>query len=522
MVQIITLEEEGLMLRRDVLKYIAAIAAMPGGALADDVQRGLQLGTEAPFDRGDIHLMAQELAMQPYSEGELIPAAWRDLNYDQYRALQFNVKNALWRGSETPVELDVFPPGLYFPRPVTIYAVDAAKQRRLLFDKAVFRVYEQFPENMPIDPSLGYSGLRLRSELKTEGKFEEFAVFQGASYFRAIGTGQNYGLSARGLALKTADPAGEEFPEFTTFWVERPTPGAGNVVVHALLDSPSCAGAYHFNIRHGSTLTMDVEAEIFARTDLAHVGIAPLTSMFLFDDMDRHRFDDFRRAVHDSDGLLMHNGSGEVIWRPLANPASLQISAFSDNNPRGFGLMQRSREYGDFKDLEAYYHNRPGLWVTPGEGWGRGHVALVEIPADLEIYDNIVAYWRSSKTIAAGASHKMTYRLDWGPSPASIAAPPLKILNTAAGARPEGGRVYVIDFEGDARVPEDLDQIEPIIRITAGEAGKGILQRNPETNGPRLAFTHYPGDATLAEFRVQLRHDGAPLSEVWLYRWTAE
>lgn len=228
---------------------------------------------------------------------------------------------------------------------------------------------------------------------------------------------------------------GEEFPDFTSFWMERPTTGSDNVIIHALLDSPSCTGAYRFDVAHADKTVIQVEAEIFAREDITHIGIAPLTSMFLFDDTDRQRFDYFRPSVHDSDGLLIHNGAGEIIWRPLANPLSLQISAFADNNPKGFGLCQRSREFSQFNDLEAHYHKRPSLWVTPGEGWGRGSVPLVEIPADLEIYDNIVAYWRPSADLAAGDSHRMTYRLDWGDAPAPQKA--MEVLNTASGGRPK-------------------------------------------------------------------------------------
>jgi glucans biosynthesis protein len=242
--------------------------------------------------------------------------------------------------------------------------------------------------------------------------------------------------------------------------------------------------------------------------------------MFLFDETMRQRFSDFRPAVHDNDGLLMHNGAGEVIWRPLANPLRLQISAFSDRDPKGFGLLQRARNFRDFADLEALYHKRPALWVTPGEAWGEGAVTLVEIPADLEVYDNIVAYWRPAQPVEAGNSHRMTYQLDWGEDPSPRTNVPIRVLDTAIGGRPEGGNIVAIDFEDGALVPEDLSRIEIIVRASAGEATSGLVQRNPETNGPRLAFTFVPGDAELIEFRAQLRLDGAPLSEIWLYRWT--
>jgi glucans biosynthesis protein len=117
----------------------------------------------------------------------------------------------------------------------------------------------------------------------------------------------------------------------------------------------------------------------------------------------------------------------------------------------------------------------------------------------------------------------MSYRLDWGADPAPKADMPLRVLNTAMGENAFGpGHLIVIDFEDGPRLPDDLEAIGRLVRTSAGEVTEGVLQRNPETGGPRLAFRFEPGEARLAEFRVQLRApDGAPLSEVWLYRWTA-
>lgn len=507
------------MLRRDVLKSLVALAAVPTASLAEEP--GLALANEVtPFSAEILAQRARIMATQAYQPRVQIPESWRNLSYDQYRKIWFDARNALWENTARPQRVDVFPPGLYFPQAVGISVVENGMAKRLSFDLEVFDRTDKFPD-VEIDDTLGYSGLRLRAELEKSGVFQEYAVFQGASYFRGIGTGEIYGISARGLALKTGDPSGEEFPDFTAFWLEAPEPGNPTQVMHALLDSPSVTGAYRFEITHGPVLEMKVTAQLFARTDINHLGIAPLTSMFLFDDTMRQRFSDFRPAVHDSDGLLIHNGAGEVIWRPLANPTSLQISAFSDNNPRGFGLMQRKREYSDFTDLESLYHQRPAVWITPGEGWGRGSVTLVEIPADREIYDNIVAYWRPSERMKAGDAHTMSYTLHWGADPVAASAQvPVRVLNTAMGGRPEGGDIIVIDFANGPAVPDDLSEVEILVRANAGSVTPGILQRNPETGGPRLAFTFKAGEATLAEFRAQLRLKGEPLSEVWLYRWT--
>lgn len=512
------------MIRRDVIAGLLALAAMPAraqqAAPTDDAEPGLRLGPGAPFAPTDPRALAQRLAAQPYAPPPRIPEAWTSISYDDYRAIWFDSRNALWEASgHEPFRLDVFPPGLYFPTPVQIDVVEGGATRPVLFDMAVFDRTDRFPD-LPVDETLGYSGFRLRAELERPGIFTEFAVFQGASYFRGIGTGQIYGLSARGLAIDTAEPTGEEFPEFRRFWVERPAQGATDLVVHALLDSPGCTGAYRFRIRPGAALAMEVEAEIFARRTLRHVGLGALTSMFQFDETNRTRFSDFRPAVHDSDGLSMLNGAGETIWRPLANPTTLQISAFQDSDPRGFGLMQRAQDFEDFADLEALYHRRPSLWITPRGGWGRGAVTLIEIPTEDEIYDNIVAYWRPADPLEAGQSLSFAYDMTW--SAQTTHGTGLRVLNTRAGASRSGGIIYAIDFENGPDLPDDLAQVQTVVRTSAGTVSDGILQRNPATGGARFNFELRPGDAPLAEMRAELRAaNGAPLSEVWLYRWTA-
>ncbi|MCY4334513.1 MAG: glucan biosynthesis protein G [Litoreibacter sp.] len=511
--------------RRTFLTMLGAVA-MTRGAQALPMFKG----EAKPFSRETLVQRAKDLAEKPYTPNPEVPQTWRDLTYDQYRALLFNTKKSLWSDTDRAFHLDLFQPGLYFPRPVDVRVVENGKAQSLAFDMSLFRRYEQFPLDVyeaaksedPETSTLGYSGLRLRHELVKPGKFEEFAVFQGASYFRAIGTGQNYGLSARGLALKTGDPSGEEFPDFTEFYVEAPDADAREARVHALLNSPSVTGAFTFDIKPGMPCEMDVSCSLFPRTELPHVGIAPLTSMFLFDDTNRTRFDDFRSAVHDSEGLMVWNGAGELLWRPLANPRELEISSFVDDGPRGFGLMQRAREVEDYADLEAHYHNRPSLWITPNSDWGKGAVTLVEIPADKEIYDNIVAYWRPREPLAPGQEHRFGYKMVWGgepPRPRNVA----KVLNTRIGKGYDKAvpyQIITVDFDDSPEFGEDLDSITRFISANRGKVSDGVLQRNPGTGGLRLAFKFDPGEATGAELRVQLVRDGVSLTEVWLYRWT--
>ncbi len=509
------------MLRREFLTSLIALTASPALATASAataVEPGLQLGEGQTFHRDLVTSLAKARAAQPFSPRTKVPEDWLNISYDDYRSIWFDTRNALWEGeTQTPLRMDVFAPGLYFPHPIKLNVVENGQSKPLKFDLGVFDKTDKFPE-LTIDDSLGYSGLRLRAELEKAGIFQEFAVFQGASYFRAIGTGDTYGLSARGLAIDVAEPTGEEFPDFTDFWIEKPTRGDNRHIVHALLDTPSCTGAYRIVIRPGQPLVMDVETTVFPRKEMEHVGIAPLTSMFQFDETNRNRFSDFRPAVHDSDGLLVRNGAGETLWRPLANPKSLQISAFVDTNPKGFGLMQRARKFSDFADLEALYHRRPSVWVEPQDDWGKGSVTLVEIPTDREIYDNIVCYWRPSVPLQAGGEHAFNYRLTWGENNDYGAG--LRVLNTRIGKAFEDGIIIAIDFAPGSDVPEDLNQIEKLIRASAGQVSKGIVQKNPETGGPRLAFKFHPEDAKTIEFRAELRLNGTPLTETWLYRWT--
>jgi glucans biosynthesis protein len=374
----------------------------------------------------------------------------------------------------------------------------------------------------PPPVELAYSGFRVHHPLNRPDHYDEFAVFQGASYFRAIGRGQSYGLSARGLALSTAEPTGEEFPIFRAFWIERPAAGAGAVVAHALLDSPSTAGAFRFVIRPGEQTEMEVDATLYPRVDLTHPGIAPLTSMFFFGSADRVGVDDFRPAVHDSGGLAIWNGRGERLWRPLGNPAKLQISQFLDDGPRGFGLLQRQRRFETFEDLEANYERRPSLWVEPVGNWGPGAVHLIEIPSNEEIHDNIVAYWRPAKPIPAGAEHRFGYRLFWCWQPAP--EPDIAIVaSTRIGAsHTPRSRLFVVDFAGGRLKQRGADRLaKAVVEASQGHVLHPVVQPNPSTGGQRVSFLLDPADAKVAELRCFLTLDGERISEVWTWRWTS-
>ena len=333
------------MHRRELLASAAA------ALLASTSTRAAHTGTGAPFDAQTVRTLARNLAAQPYQAPNItLPDSLKNLDYQAYRAIRFDPAKALWHGQGLNFTAEFFHRGFLFKDKVELFQVVDGQAQSIPYDPSLFTFGKLAPP--PADADLGFAGFRLHYPLNRPDYFDEVCTFLGASYFRAVAKGQGYGLSARGLAIKTGDSSGEEFPIFKTFWLERPAPGATSIVVHALLDSSSATGAFRFTIRPGEATVFDTETALYPRTDITQAGIAPLTSMFLFDANDRTGFDDYRAAVHDSNGLLLSTGHSEQIWRPLANPRDLQVSAFTDANPRGFGLLQRKRGFADYQDLE--------------------------------------------------------------------------------------------------------------------------------------------------------------------------
>ena len=507
--------------RRSMLSLMGGLAALglaPAGAEDAPERAGMDLGPATAFDPAMIAARARALAAAPYTAPPTVSQDWLDLSYDAFRGIWFDTRHTLFRGKPGAVQAEFFVAGLYFRHKIGLNAVEGGQSRPITFGLRTFDTTDQFP-TLPEDGT-GFAGFRLLGETEAPDRFQEFAVFQGASYFRAIGRGQAYGLSARGLALNTAGEGGEEFPVFRDFWIEAAAPDAPFVTVHALLDSPSVAGAYSFKITKGDTTEIEVSSRLFPRVDLATAGIAPGTSMFLFNDINRTRFDDFREAVHDSDGLLMLNGAGETLWRPLTNPRAVEVSAFGDRAPRGFGLMQRTRQPGDYNDLVAHYERRPSLWVEPVGDWGPGAVMLVEIPTDKEINDNIVTFWRPVEPLKAGQEHRFDYRLHWCAA-APVEGAVAQVTATRTGARVfEKGRIFTIDYAAHPALGTDPTRIEVRISSSAGAITTPLLQANPATGGMRLDFT-LKGDVPVAELRAELWRGGLRVAEVWVNRWVA-
>lgn len=474
-----------------------------------------------PFSFGWLTREAERLSKDSYVQPQPVQSDWlRDLGYDAYRDIRFKADKALWAQRGVPLRAQFFHLGALYMLPVELNEVIGGQSRPVAYDPGLFSFgHLQVPPDVSGNKELGYAGFRLHALINKPDVFDEFMVFLGASYFRGVGKGQFYGLSARGLAIDTALARGEEFPNFTRFWLERPT-GNGTVVVNALLDSPSVCGAYRFVITPGASTTMDVSVRLFTRAAIDKLGLAPLTSMYAFGENDDRLNHDFRPEVHDSDGLLLQTGAGEWLWRPLLNPSDLNVSSFSDENPKGFGLLQRDRKYESYQDLEAKYESRPSLWVEPKGKWGRGAVQLVEIPTDSEIHDNIVAYWVPEAPVEAGQALSFDYRLSWGDGPAPVRRP-AEVIATHVGRQFDHDKVkFVIDYK-DLNQRQTGSSTTPQAEIWNG-AGKvsGVsVSPNPHVGGWRVAFDLETDGNQVHELRCLLRAGGRQVSETWSYQW---
>jgi periplasmic glucans biosynthesis protein len=498
--------------------FLGAAAALPLVSLASRDLLRPAYAEALPFNASVVRQTARDAASKPFkAPDDKLPDNLKDLDYDHYRAIRFVPERALWHGEKLPFEAQFFHRGFFYSNRVDIFEVADGQATRIAYQPDNFSFGDTPPPKPGVD--LGFAGFRLHAPINKPDYYDEVCVFLGASYFRAVAKGELYGLSARGLSINTGEAKGEEFPLFKTFWIEKPAPNASSIVVHALLDSESAAAAYRFTIRPGDTTVFDVEMAVYPRVDLDHAGLAPMTSMYFFGPNDRNDVDDFRSSVHDSDGLAVFNGRGEQLWRPLSNPKDLQISSFSDLNPRGFGLMQREKDFRAYEDLESSFERRPSLWAEPIGDWGEGSVQLIEIPTKEEIHDNIACFWHPKSALQAKAEHIYTYRLHWGPDfskPTSLA----RFTRTGVGAKGDDIRIFVLDVVGDNLKTADPKAIRGIVTAEKAKVQNIVTQPNPATGGWRLSFELGVKEKVPVEIRACLMQDNDAMSEVWVYRWT--
>lgn len=475
------------------------------------------------FSFADVVQMAQNVSSETYKQSNAsLPKELDEMNYDTYRSIRYLREKGPWYQQNLPFEIQFFHLGSLFKKSVRIYEIDGQDVHPFHYDSLAF-----LQSDHPISPfqNLGYAGFRLHYPLNTANYLDELISFLGASYFRALGVDQKYGASARGLAIDTGLLSGEEFPEFTTFWIQKPKASDKEVQIFALLDSPRITGAYAFTIKPGQTTRIDVKMILFPREPIEKIGIAPLTSMYLFGENTKNRFFDYRMEVHDSDGLLIHNSRGEWLWRPLDNNPKMRISSFEDENVQGFGLFQRDRDATHYMDFEAFYEDRPTIWVQPLKPFGPGIVQLIEIPSDKEIHDNVVALFVPQKPLEPGKRYEYEYQLKWMKNKNPIASGLGEVISTyvgkggISGAEDDQWIKFAIDFKGKTlNKIKEIDQLTPDVSAQNGRIRHIVLSANPLTKGYRLTFDFQPKE-DVSEIRAVLKKGKWNQTEVWTYQW---
>lgn len=522
---------------------LAALCVLPGGLHAQEtapqtapetadtgIAAAQQSGLPFSFD-----LLTEEMRLAAQSAPaarESLPEGFLSgLTYDDYRLIRFDPVRARFAEIEASrFQLHAFHLGWLFKEPIHMFEVSGTEARPMEFSTSDFIYEREAAAHAPQGETLpGVAGFRLHNPLNRPDIFDELIAFQGASYFRALGRGSLYGLSARGLAVNTGLSVAEEFPRFTKFWITRPEAGAGTMTIFAALESDSLTGAYRFAITPGLNTGIEVTARLFFRTDIDQLGIAPLTSMFLYGDRNRDRFDDFRPRVHDSDGLAITRAGGDRVWRSLNNPLRLASSYFTEATPQSFGLYQRERDFEQYQDATSHYERRPSVRVEPIGDWGHGAVRLVEIPSDLEVNDNIVAFWVPEEKARAGESREFSYRLIWGDLPPEEDGELAYVKAARAGEggvsgveNTDGSRKFVVDFAGGPLAhlpPEAADKIKPVVSVNNGALRTEVLFKVPSENLWRLVMDIHAEDDATVELSAHLAGWSRKLTEIWAYQW---
>jgi periplasmic glucans biosynthesis protein len=492
---------------------------------------GTAFASKQAFTFEHVVEQAKNAARKPFKEvsDKKIPDFLKQIGYDEWRDIRFKDDQALWAETRA-FKVKFFHLGFIYQKPVIIHIVGPLGTYESRFSPEFFDYGKtKLKDRVPLD--LDFAGFRIHYPLNSRNIFDELVVFLGASYFRALGKNQGYGMSVRGLAIDTAVQSGEEFPFFKEFWIVQPKSRSKEITIYALLDSPRITGAYQYIIRPGEETVMDVTSVLFTRKRIQKLGIAPLTSMFFYGENTGSRADDFRPEVHDSDGVLIATKQDEWIWHPLKNPQELAINSFDVGTPQGFGLMQRDTNFDHYQDLESRFDARPSVWVTPQGDWGKGHVEAVQIPSPNEYNDNMNAFWVPEKPVEAGQTLKFAYTLSW--CNANVKLPPTGYVTDTRAVRhgnKEGAR-FLIDFQGKRlnaikKIPAASIHVTKgykitdwqVIKNTAKGGWRLVFQIQMDKEGPFRDLL--PNKIPAADLRAFLTDGSHALTETWTYTYS--
>ena len=491
------------------------------------------------FGFEDVARQAKALAAKPYEAPVAhLPRDLSQISVDEYAQVLYRPQRAVWLADGLPFTLRFLPLGGPRTRPVAIHEVQGDSVRQFSFDRADYDYGSR--SSAAAWKSLGrngLAGLQVLYPLNQPKYMDEVISFLGASYFRALGAGQWYGLSARGLGIDTVGAPREEFPRFVSFWVVRPEHDADTITIYALLDSPSATGAYRFDVRPGGETGVDVHARLYLRKAVTTLELAPLTRMFLQGPAQPLPGDD-RPAAHDSSGLMLAlgkpQGGTEWVWRPLGNPPHPFTTSFATSNLQGFGLMQRNRNFAHYQDTDYHYEKRPSCWITPIGNWGAGRVQLYEWTTPNDDLDNIDVFWVPDHQPAPGQPFDFAYRMHWQGDQQQRPDQLGWVHQTRLGHRPPSGppenvwhqdrtvTQYTVDFDGPAlrRLPAAFDAPGEVTAVVSANANAKILSSKVFRISPdgawrlTLRFRRLQASQPV-ELRAALHHHNEILSETW-------
>lgn len=459
---------------------------------------------------------AEQMAHEPYQPPEPVPLYLDRLTFDQWQNIVFREDQSPWPADNNFV-LQFYHVGYLYKQPVKIYIIDSEGVHEFPFSSGLFTYGDlKPPEEIPDD--LGFAGFSLYYPLIEPEAYNEFLVFIGTTYFRAVGKGQWFGLSARGIAIDTASPQGEQFPYFKAFWLARPAAKADSIRIYALLDGESLTGAYQFEIYPGDQTVMDVASVLFLRQKVEKLGIAPFSSMFLQGSNSIRRYNTLSPQMHDSDGLSIQTRDNRWIWRPLQNPKQLAIQYFQLENPQGFGLMQRNRRFCSYESLTLHYQYRPSAWLTPAGSWGKGSLQLFEIPTDTENNDNIVVFWVPDESYDLLKPIRFDYSISWQGN--DMMRPSIGyVVNTRTGSGniKKNSQAFEIDFTGGSLGSLSSDAVSAVVSV---EKGAKLLEqhivKNEFVKGMRLELQIEPSEKPV-RLEALLQAGGKAITETWSY-----
>jgi glucans biosynthesis protein len=513
--------------RRTVLAGLAGLGMGLGLSQRTEAQEqtlfqqslGVLLGDGRKFAASNVLELARILAKRPYqAPASTLPELFANLDADGYAQIKAQPNAFLWDKEGRGFTIEPLHRGFAYQSPTALHVIEDGMIRRIAYERDRFDFGKlNVPETLP---NLGFSGFRIFGDAQ-DGPMRDIALFQGATFYRSMGRNQVSGAAARGLFVKLGDQKGEEFPNFRAFWLEKPGPVSDTLIIHALLDSESVTGAYRFTIKSGEMTVIDTEMTLVPRVLIDNYGIAGVTATYYFGPNSRRNSDDVRAAAYEAGGLQIKNGNEEWVWRPLSNPQSLQMSVFVDPSPRGFGLLQRDRDFLTFLDDEQNFEKRPSVWNEPIGEWAPGAVQLTEIPSDNDINDNILAFWRPKQPLQPDQEQSFVYRQYWCWQPPE--RPPLATVSTTRVGKAAGKkRRFVVDFMDERfKQAEDTNTIKPGLSASIGTLSRIKTTFYPDRRLCRVSFDLDPGNDTLSELRLLLNKNDQPISETWLYRWTA-